>query len=80
MQPHSTPAIPVALANFDRLPDSAMVDVKTVSAILGKSESSTWRDARAGKLPRPIKTGPACTRWNVGEIRRHLAALTKGAA
>lgn len=68
--------IPAALANFDRLPDSAMVDVKIVAAILGKSESSTWRDARTGTLPRPVKTGPACTRWNVGAIRRHLAALS----
>lgn len=76
MQPHSTPAIPCALANFDQLPDSAMVDVKTVAAILGRSESSIWRDARNGKLPRPLKTGPACTRWNVGAIRRHLAALS----
>lgn len=72
--------IPSALANFDRLPDSAMVDVKTVAAVLGKSESSIWRDARTGKLARPVKTGPACTRWNVGAIRRHLAALIGDAA
>lgn len=67
--------IPAALANFDSLPDSALVDVKTVSAILGRSPSSIWRDARTGKLPAPIKTGPACTRWNVAALRRHLAAL-----
>lgn len=72
MQPQ---AIPAALANFDQLPDSAMVDVKTVSAVLGRSPSSIWRDARTGKLPAPIKTGPACTRWNVAALRRHLAAL-----
>lgn len=79
MQTHSS-TIPAALAHFDSLPDSAMVDVKTVAAILGKSESSIWRDARAGRLPRPVKTGPACTRWNVGAIRRHLAALAGDAA
>lgn len=79
MQTPVTP-IPAAAANFDRLPDSAMVDVKTVAAILGKSESSIWRDARSGNLPRPFKTGPACTRWNVGAIRRHLAALKGDAA
>lgn len=72
MQPQ---AIPAALANFDALPDSALVDVKTVAAVLGRSPSSIWRDARTGKLAAPIKTGPACTRWNVGAIRRHLAAL-----
>ncbi|MDD2872758.1 MAG: transcriptional regulator [Azoarcus sp.] len=72
MQPHSTPA---TLANFDSLPDSALVDVKTVAGILGRSPSSIWRDARMGRLPRAVKPGPACTRWNVGAIRRHLAAL-----
>lgn len=74
MQPPSN-TIPAALANFDSLPDSAMVDVKTVAAILGKSESSIWRDARTGKFPRPIKTGPACTRWKVAAVRGHLASL-----
>jgi predicted DNA-binding transcriptional regulator AlpA len=72
MQPGT---IPAALANFDSLPDSALVDVKTVSAVLGRSPSSIWRDARTGKLPAPVKAGPACTRWNVAAIRRHLAAL-----
>jgi predicted DNA-binding transcriptional regulator AlpA len=67
--------IPATLANFDSLPDSALVDVKTISALLGRSPSSIWRDARLGKLPSPVKTGPACTRWNVGAIRRHLAGL-----
>lgn len=64
-----------ALERFDSLPDSAMVDVKTVAAILSRSETSIWRDARNDKMPRPLKVGPASTRWNVGAIRRHLAAL-----
>ncbi|MBL8465915.1 MAG: transcriptional regulator [Thauera sp.] len=72
---HQRNSMPAALANFDQLPDSAMVDVRTVSAVLGRSPSSIWRDARNGRLPAPIKTGPACTRWNVAAIRRHLAAL-----
>ena len=82
MHPHTKTAlkthgarVPAALANFDSLPDSALVDVKTVSAVLGRSPSSIWRDARLGKLPAPLKTGPACTRWKVGGIRAHLAAL-----
>ncbi|AVR89541.1 helix-turn-helix transcriptional regulator [Thauera aromatica] len=73
MQP---PSIPAALAKLDSLPDSALsLTVKDVALILGRSESSVWRDARLGKLPRGVKTGPATTRWNVGAIRRHLAAL-----
>lgn len=77
MQPTATPA---ALTAFDALPDSAMVDVKTVAGVLGRSPSSIWRDARCGRLPRPFRIGPACTRWNVGAIRRHLANLQGGAA
>lgn len=75
MPTHTTP-IPAALANADVLPNSAMVDVKTVSAILGRSVTAIWRDSRNGKMPRPVKTGPATTRWNLGAIRRHLAALS----
>lgn len=72
MQPQATPQ---PLSNFDSLPDSAMVDVKTVAGILGRSRSSIWRDAKLGNIPKPVKTGPYCTRWNVGAIRRHLASL-----
>lgn len=75
MRTQSKP-IPAGLANADLLPDAAMVDVKVVAGLLGKSESSVWRDTRNGKLPRAVKTGPATTRWNLGAIRRHLAALS----
>jgi len=68
----TSPATP---ADVDHYPDAAMVDVKTVAILTGRSIGSCWRDAREGRLPRPIKTGPACTRWNLGAIRRHLAAL-----
>lgn len=63
------------LADFDGLPDSAQVSVQAVAGVLGRSVSSVWRDARAGTLPAPVKTGPGSTRWNVGAIRRHLASL-----
>lgn len=67
--------IPAALANFDNLPDSAFVDVRVTSAVVSRSPTSIWRDSARGNFPRPVKLGPACTRWNVGDIRRHLARL-----
>ena len=67
--------IPPALANFDALPDSALIDVATVAALLGCSRNTVWRKARAGELASPIKTGPNSTRWRVGSIRAHLAAI-----
>lgn len=79
MQPQST-TVTTALAKLDNLPDSALsLTVKDVALILGRSETSIWRDARLNRIPRPVKTGPACTRWNVGAIRRHLASLQGGA-
>lgn len=75
MQPQS-PTVTAALAKLGSLPDAALsLTVKDVALILGRSESSVWRDARLNRIPRPIKTGPACTRWNVGAIRRHLNSL-----
>lgn len=83
MQPKSStaatrPTAPTsaAVVQLNTLPDTACsLNVNDVALILGKSPSSVWRDARSGKLPAPIKTGPMSTRWNVGAIRRHLASL-----
>lgn len=66
---------PQSLANFDTLPDSAMVNVKTVAGLLGRSQSSIWRDAKQGNIPKPVKTGPYSTRWQVGALRRHMSSL-----
>lgn len=70
-----TKSLSVLVANFDDLPDTAMVDVKTVASLLNRGKSTIWRDVQAGAFPAPVKLGPACTRWNVGAIRRHLEAL-----
>lgn len=55
--------------NFDRLPDSARVDVRVVAAIRGISTVTVWRRAKQGLLPAPQKDGGA-TRWLVGDLRR----------
>ena len=67
------PAVPDALANFDRLPDSAHVRVPVVVALCACSRSTIWRRVAAGTFPQPRKFG-ATTAWNVGDLRRHLAA------
>lgn len=65
--------IPPALAAFDSLPDSALIDVKVVSGIFGCSENTAWR--RYGVLS--IKVSPQQTRWRVVDVRNALAALGK---
>ncbi len=64
-----------SLAQFPLLPPEALVDVKTVAALIGCSENTVWRMARTGVLPRGIKISDAATRWKVGAVREYLASL-----
>lgn len=65
-------SIPAAATNFDSLPDAARIPLSVVVVVTGRSPASIWRDVRAGRMPAPIKCGPRCTRWIVGQLRRHL--------
>lgn len=58
--------------NFDSLPNSAYVSPRTVAAVIGMSESTVWRMAKAGKLT-PKKMGERATRFNVGQVRSLIA-------
>lgn len=63
------------IAGFDTLPDTALVDVPTSAAVMGKGESSFWqavKDKKPGH-PQVIKLSTRCARVRVGEIRRYLA-------
>lgn len=66
-------AIPEALTQFDRLPDSAYINVKVVARLYGISVPSCWRHCKAQKMPPPIKISEGCTRWSVKSIRADLA-------
>jgi predicted DNA-binding transcriptional regulator AlpA len=61
-----------ALETFPLLPDEALIEIRTVSALLGRSRASIWRDVAAGRLVSPIKVGGS-TRWPVGGVRAALA-------
>lgn len=69
-------AIPSAATNFADLPDEGRVSIQVVAIVTGRSKASIWRDVAAGRLPAPVKAGPRCTRWVVGDLRRHLAGTT----
>lgn len=72
--PISLADIPAALAQFDRLPDSAHVRLPVVVAWRGSSPASVWRHVKAGLLPKPVKLGPNTTAWLVGDLRSAHAA------
>ena len=67
-------AIPDALRNFDSLPDSANVRQPVVQALVGCSSATVWRMVKRGTLPAPRKLSTNVTAWNVGDLRKALAA------
>lgn len=60
------------LTSFDELPDTALVDVHTITALAKRSRASLWRDVRAGRLPKPVAIGPQTRRWRVADVRAYL--------
>ena len=67
--------IPLAVRNWQDLPDDASVDVKVVALMTGRSVPSVWRDVAQGRLPQPRRFTPRCSRWPVGVIRSHLRGV-----
>lgn len=63
-----------ALKNFDDLPDSAYVRLPVVQALKACSPATVWRMVKRGDLPAPRKQSERITAWNVGELRKALAA------
>ena len=66
--------LPAELINFDHLPDTAHVRLPVVCGLYGCSDSTVWRNVRAGLIPAPIKLTPNVAAWNVGRLRSALAA------
>lgn len=56
---------------FDKSPDSAGVRASTAGALLGCSQATIWRLAKAGKL-QTRKVTPRVTVFIVGSIRAVL--------
>lgn len=61
-----------ALDTFPILPDAGLIDIRVVSALLGRSKASIWRDVEWGRLASPVKVGHS-TRWRAGDVRAALA-------
>ena len=64
-----------ALEQFQILPDAALIEIRVVSALLGRSRASVYRDVKDGRLAPPVHISRS-SRWRVGDVR---AALTEGA-
>lgn len=68
-----------ALANFDALPASAHVRLPVVAALHSVGPATIWRWVKSGRICAPKKIGPNTTAWNVGELRRVMAAAAEEA-
>ena len=67
-------AIPIALVNFDAMPDSAYIRLPVLKALYGVSSATIWRGVKSLTIPKPVKLTERCTAWNVGLVRNALAA------
>ena len=67
-------AIPEALANFDKLPDSAYNRLPVMKGLYGVSAASIWRGVKNSTIPKPVKLTERTTAWSVKLIRAALAA------
>lgn len=64
-----------ALRDFDQLPDSAHVRLPVVKALYACSPASVWRGVKNSTIPKPHKlSSPRAACWNVGELKKALAA------
>lgn len=62
------------ISHFDKLPDAAMISIKALATVVDKGISTVWRNCQQDPdFPRPIRLGPGCTRFKVGDIRAYLA-------
>ena len=41
----------------------------------GVDRGTIWRWAAAGRLPKPIRLSPGCTRWALDEVEAYEASL-----
>ena len=65
--------IPDALANFDRLPDSAYIRLPVMIGLFGVSAASIWRGVKNQSIPKPVKLTERTTAWSVRLVRQALA-------
>lgn len=65
--------LPLALEQFDKLPDSAHVPIEVTRGLYACSNATVWRRVKTGDIPAPVKFGQRTTRWSVGALRAALA-------
>lgn len=60
------------VADFETLPDSALLTAKEIRYLSGRSLASIWRDVKRSRLPVPVALGPNAARWRAIDVRAYL--------
>lgn len=80
-QKNTHPAPRPDISHFDKLPDAAMISIKALATVVEKGISTVWRNCKYDPdFPKPVRLGPGCTRFKVGDIRAYLAVKTNAPA
>ena len=63
------------ISNFDNLPDAALISLKELMALSGRSHTSLWRDFLHERLADPVMIGRRTVKWRVSYVRAYLAVV-----
>ena len=63
------------IANFDNLPDAALISARELMALSGRSRTSLWRDVLHEHLADPVVIGSRTVKWRVSDVRAYLAGV-----
>ena len=78
---HPSPKRHPDVSHFDQLPNSALIAINALAAVMGKGISTAWRDVgNDPDFPRPIRLSAGCTRFRVGDIRKYLDSKADASA
>ncbi len=59
-------------------PDSPLMTVLDVAALLGISDRTVWLWTHSGRLPKPVKLTPRVVRWRRSDLQHFLDKLAAG--
>ncbi len=65
---------------MEKQPLTRILRKKEVLKIIGRSESSLYRDMQAGRFPKPVRLGQNSVGWKEDAIRAWLDDLPAAAA
>ena len=62
--------------DFDNLPDAALISMKELMALSGRSRTSLWRDVLHERLADPVVIGSRTVKWRVSDVRAFLLGVS----